>query len=128
MKPYVCGVVLALASIAAAAAESWVVVLDTETERVQIDVSSLDRRSGQVRVQERRTLRGGQTDPHTLRPLREVLQKRVIDCRNRRVATVSRAVFDTSDALVDHQVARGHALPWQPLEADDPVARRVCGG
>lgn len=128
MKLRISGVVLALASMAAAAAESWVVVLDTAVERVQIDLSSLERRNGQVRFRERRTLRVGQTDPHTLRPLGEVLAKRVVDCRSRRIATVSRAVFDADDALIDHQVARGNALPWQPLTADDPVARRLCDG
>lgn len=128
MRHRALGVVLALVAAAAEAAESWIVVQDTPSERVQIDLSSIERHGGQVDFRERHTLLGGQADPNTLRPLREVLAKRVVDCRTRRIATVSRAVFDTDDALIDHQVSRGNALPWQPLAADDPVARRLCDG
>lgn len=110
------------------AGSSWFLVAETAAERVEVELSSLERQGDSVSFHQRRTPLGGQTDPNTLRRLREVLEKRVIDCHKRRIATRSRAVFDVDDALIDHQVVRGGALPWQALAPDDALARKLCGG
>jgi hypothetical protein len=126
---------LALAGLAACwlaasawAGHAWSVVEQTTMERLEVDLASLGRQGDRVRFHQRRTPLGGRIDPNTQRRVREVLEKRVVDCRKHRIATRSRAVFDFDDALIDHQVVRGSALPWQPLAADDALARKLCGG
>lgn len=114
--------------VAVAWADStWFVVGESAAERVEVNLASLERQSDVVSFRQRRTLLGGQIDANTQRPLREVLEKRLLDCRKRRVATRSRAVFDVDDALIDHQAVRGGALPWQPLAPGDALARKLCG-
>jgi hypothetical protein len=112
---------------AAAAAGSWRVVSETPAVRVEVDLSRLERQGSQITFRERQTFRAGQTDPHTLRPLREALATRVIDCRKRRLATLSRAVFDTHDALIDHQAQRLRDVAWQALAPADPYWGLLCG-
>lgn len=105
----------------------WQVTQESATEVVAVDVASFERSVDRVGFRQRHVLRGGQTDPHTLRRLREILAKRVIDCRARRIATLSRAVFDVQDALVDYQAVRLREAAWQPLKRGDPVFRLACG-
>jgi hypothetical protein len=107
----------------------WQVALETPAEVVAIDRSSLQRSGDRVSFRERRSLRGGQRDAYSQRPLREVLARRVIDCRSRHVATLSHAAFSADgDALIEHQAVRLRDAAWQPLRQDDPVFRQVCGG
>ncbi len=108
--------------------ERWQVALETPAEVVAIDRSSLQRNSDRVSFSERRSLRGDQVDVYSQRPLREVLAKRVIDCRTHRVATLSHAVFSDGDALIEHQAVRLRDAAWQPVRQDDPVFRQVCSG
>jgi len=107
---------------------TWQVVLETPAEVVAIDRASLQRTSHRVSFRERRSLRGGQLDAYSQRPLREVLAKRVIDCRTRRIATLSHAVFSNDDALVEHRAVHLSDAVWTPVRQDDPVFRQVCGG
>jgi Txe/YoeB family toxin of Txe-Axe toxin-antitoxin module len=106
---------------------TWRVVAETPREMVSIDFASLRRNGGQVSFRERRVMRDVQTDPNSLRPMREVLFKRVVDCRARRIATLSRAVFSDDDAMIDHQATRLNQAVWQPVPAEDRVFRQVCG-
>lgn len=120
------GLAATLLATAGWANGTWRVTQETAAEVVAIDVASFERTAGGVRFRERHTLRGGQTDPHTLRVLREVLAKRVIDCRRRRIATLSRAVFDTDDALIGHQAVRLQQAVWQPVRRGEAVFRLAC--
>ncbi|HBU30535.1 MAG: hypothetical protein A2X71_04150 [Thiobacillus sp. GWE1_62_9] len=106
----------------------WEVVLETPAEVVAVDRSSLRRDTHRVSFRERRSLRGGQLDAYSQRPLREVLVKRVIDCRTRRIATLSNAVFSNDDALVEHRAVHLSDAVWKSVRQDDPVFRQVCGG
>ena len=106
----------------------WQVALETPAEVVAIDRSSLQRNTDRVSFRERRSLRGGQVDAYSQRPLREVLARRVIDCRTRHIATLSHAVFSLDDALIEHRAVRLRDAAWQSIKQDDPVFKQVCGG
>lgn len=109
------------------ASETWQMALETPAEVVAIDRASLQRHSDRVSFRERRSLRGGQVDAYSQRPLREVLARRVIDCRSHRIATLSHAVFSDDDALIEHRAVRLQDAVWQPVRQDDPVFKQVCG-
>jgi hypothetical protein len=123
----VLGVVASLLAMPAWANGAWRVTLETPVEVVAIDLSSFQRSDVLVSFRMRHTLRGGQIDPYSQRPVREVLARRVADCGSHRIATLSRAVFSDSDALIDHQATRLHQAVWQPLAPEDPLFRQVCG-
>jgi hypothetical protein len=106
---------------------TWRVVAETPRETVSIDFASLQRNAGRVSFREQRVMLGVQTDPNSLRPMREVLSRRVIDCRARRIATLSRAVFSDDDAMIDHQATHLNQAVWQPIPAEDRVFKQVCG-
>jgi len=106
----------------------WQVALETPAEVVSIDRSSLQRNIDRVSFRERRSLRGNQVDAYSQRPLREVLARRVIDCRTRHIATLSHAVFSDDDALIEHRAVRLQDAVWQPVRQGDPVFKQVCGG
>lgn len=110
------------------AATGWQVVQQTPALTVAIDAASVERRADGIRFHERHSLQGGQVDPHSRRTVREVLYKRQIDCSARRVATLSRAMFSESDALIEHHAVRPRDAAWEPIAPGDPVFRAVCGG
>ena len=112
---------------AGATGGTWRIVAETPGEAVSIDFASLQRKGERVSFRERRVMRGTQTDPNSLRPMREVLSKRMIDCRTRRITTLSRAVFSDDDAMIDHQATRLHQAVWQPVAIEDPVFKPLCG-
>lgn len=105
----------------------WQVTAETPAEVVAIDLSTIEPGAAGVGFRERHTLRGGQTGSTSLRRLREILTRRVIDCRGRRIATLSRAVFADNDALVEYQATRPHQAEWRVIASNDPVFRLVCG-
>lgn len=123
------GIVLAAALLTAPAwaTADWQVVQQTPLQTVAIDVASLERRDDGVRFRERHSLNGGRLDPHSRRAIRELLHKRQLDCRTRRIATLSRAVFSDHDALIEYRAVRPDKAAWQPIAPDDPVFRVVCG-
>lgn len=123
----VLGVIACLLVVPARADGAWRVMAETPRETVSIDFDSLQRNAGRVSFRERRAMLGVQTDPNSLRPMREVLSRRVIDCRARRIATLSRAVFSDDDAMIDHQATRLNQAVWQPVPAEDRVFKQVCG-
>ena len=102
-------------------------LLDESSEGVRmIDPGRVERQGVLIRFHERQVLRAGQVDAASLRPIREVLERRVLDCRTRRVVTVSRAVFSDQDALIEHRATRPKAADWQPLAAADPRVSLLC--
>lgn len=109
-----------------AGAAAWQTVEETANGVRMVDVARAETVRGQVRFAERTVLRAGQIDPATLRSLREILEKRVLDCATRRAATLSRAVFADHDALIEHRVVRQDRADWKPLAADDPRVRLLC--
>ena len=123
----VLGILACLLVVPAWADGVWRVVAETPRETVSIDFDSLQRNAGRVSFRERRVMLGMQTDPNSLRPMREVLSRRVIDCRARRIATLSRAVFSDDDAMIDHQATRLNQAVWQPVPAEDRVFKQMCG-
>jgi hypothetical protein len=104
--------------------------MDESPEGVRmIDPARVESRGGTLHFHERLVLHAGQMDPASLRPMREVLERRVIDCRTRRVATVSRAVFSDQDALIEHRAApfaQLKASDWRALPDSDPRVRLLC--
>jgi hypothetical protein len=127
MRHALLGLVALAMAMPAWASGSWQVVMDTPAEVVAIDLSSFQAGPAHVSFRERRTLRGGQIDPGSLRPIREVLIKQMLDCRGRRTAMVSRAVFSDDDAMISYQAVQPRLAQWQSIAKDDPVYRLVCG-
>ncbi len=125
---FVVPAVLMLASgMALAAGPVWQTVADTPEALIAIDTGSLERTADRVRFRERQSVRAARVDAGTLRPIREVLEKRQIDCRAARIATLSRAVFSDDDALIDHSAIRPDRAAWQPVLPGDPRFRLLCG-
>ncbi|MCA1978564.1 MAG: hypothetical protein LDL19_04940 [Thiobacillus sp.] len=110
----------------AGAGPNWQVIADLPEAVVSIDTGSVQPMVDKQGFHERHAMRAGQTDPASLRPVREILEKRLIDCRARRVATLSRAVFSTDDALIDHWAVKPREAKWQPLARDDPRLSLLC--
>ncbi|HQS83104.1 MAG TPA: hypothetical protein PKV42_11665 [Thiobacillus sp.] len=104
--------------------------LDESPEGLRlIDPARVEARGGALHFHERLLLTAGKIDPASLRPMREVLERRVLDCGTRRVATLSRAVFSDQDALIEHRAApyaQLKASDWRVLPADDPRVRLLC--
>ena len=123
----VLGLLACVASAPVWASGPWQVTAESPTEVVSIDLSRLERNAARVIFRERHAMQGRQIDPASLRPIREVLIKRMIDCRSRRTATLSRAVFSDNDALIDHQAVHPRQAEWTPIAKDDPVFKKVCG-
>lgn len=121
------GLLACMASAPVWAGSPWQVTAESPTEIVSIDLSRLERNAARVSFRERHVMQGRQVDPASLRPIREVLVKRMIDCRSRRIATISRAVFSDDDALIDHQAVHLRQAEWKPIAREDPVFRLVCG-
>lgn len=122
------GLVVALLTTPAWSTTGWLVVQQTPARTVAIDMSSRERLAEGVRFRERHRLHGEQLDPHSRRTIREVLHKRQLDCRARRITTLTRAVFSEHDALIEHHAVHPGNAVWQAVAPDDPVFRTVCGG
>ena len=121
------GLAAALLALPATAQTGWQVVLATPAEVVAIETASVELLPDGIRFRERRSLDGGQVDPHSRRPVREILSKRLLDCKGRRIATLSYAVFAEHDALIEHRATHLRSAVWQALAADDPLFRQLCG-
>jgi len=109
-----------------AAYGQWETIIESATQTTAIESASLDRAANRVSFRLRQIPRDGQLDPGSQRPVREILLKRMVDCRKRQVATVSRAVFSDHDALIHHEAARPSRADWHIMSHDDPLFRRVC--
>ena len=127
MKRVILGTAMWMVASFVWASGTWQVMAETPVSVVAIELSSLQRSAERVSFRERHTMRDGQMDPMTQRPVREVLVKRIVDCAKRRIATLSRAVFSDGDALIDYQAVRERQAEWQRMAKDDPVFKLVCG-
>lgn len=105
---------------------SWQLVSETPAEAVSIERSSLQRSAGRVSFRERHVFRDRNIDPDSLRPVREVLDRRMVDCPGRRSATLSHAVFSDADVLIDYRAVHPRHAEWRVMAADDPVFKLVC--
>jgi hypothetical protein len=121
------GLLACMASVPAWANGAWQVATESPEEIVSIDLSRLERDVARISFRERHVVRGRQIDSASLRPIREVLLKRMIDCRSRRIATLSRAAFSDDDALIDHRAVHPRQAEWKAIAREDPVFRLVCG-
>ncbi|MBT9591099.1 MAG: hypothetical protein IV089_09345 [Thiobacillus sp.] len=122
----VAGVLVCVLACPAVANGQWQVMTESPSETLSIELSSIARAANRVSFRVRHALRDGQVDPNTQRPMREILAKRMVDCRTRRVATLSRAVFSDNDALIDYQAVRPVQAEWMAMTADDPLFKLVC--
>ena len=104
----------------------WRVMSDTSLETTSIELSTLERGADRVSFRMRHALRTGPLDPDNQRPMREILAKRMVDCRGRRVATISHAVFSDNDALISYRAVRPAKAEWKTMKRDDPLLRLVC--
>lgn len=127
MRRLLCGLIACAMVVPAWANGRWRVISETPAEVVAIDLSSFETGKDQVVFHERHTLQGGQTDPGSLRPIREVLIRQILDCRGRRIAQLSRAVFSSDDAMISYEAVQPRLAKWQPVAPDEPVYRLVCG-
>lgn len=105
----------------------WQVMTESPAETVSIELSSLERVADRVSFRVRHALRDGQLEPGSQRTMREILSKRMVDCRGRRMAILSRAVFSDNDAIISYQAVHPQKAEWQPMAMDDPLFKRVCG-
>lgn len=120
------GLVACWASAPVVAEVSWQLISETPAEVISIERSSLQRSGGRVSFRERHVFRDRKIDPGSLRPIREALVKRMVDCPGRRIATLSRAVFSDADVMINYRAVRPRHADWVALAEDDPVFRRVC--
>lgn len=123
----VLGLLACVVSASVWAGGTWQVVTESPVEIVSIDLSSLERNASRVSFREQHVMRGQQMDSASLRPIREVLARQMIDCRGRQTATLSRAVFSDEDALIDHHAVQPGQAEWKAIAKDDPVFKLVCG-
>lgn len=122
----VAGWLVGVLTLPAWANGQWHVMSETPAETISIELSSLERGDGRANFRVRHALRAGQVDPGSQRPMREILIKRRVDCRSRRVATLSRAVFSDNDAMISYQAVRPLKAEWQAIALDDPLFKLVC--
>lgn len=120
------GVLVCALACPAAANGQWQVLAESPSGTTLIELSSIARAANRVSFRVRHALRDGQLDLNTQRPMREILAKRMVDCRTRRVATLSRAVFSDHDALIDYQAVRPARAEWKAMAADDPLFKLLC--
>ena len=106
---------------------AWQVVIDDVLHRVAIDPASVRREGDIVGFLERRVVHGQFIDPNSLRPVREILSRRMADCRTAKLATLSRSVFSDDDALIDHLVQRPHQGQWTEAADEPAVYALLCG-
>ncbi len=110
-----------------ALAESWQIVKQTPAEIVSVDADSLRREGRHIWFREKRVELIRQLDPGSLRPIRELQARRIADCDQRTLATVSLSVFSDHDALIDYQALRPQQARWEPALLAREVFERVCG-
>ncbi|MHB1085337.1 MAG: hypothetical protein ACYCZA_10910 [Thiobacillus sp.] len=127
MMRAVLGVAASMLAAPILANGQWQVVKETPAETISVERPDLHHSTGRVRFRERHVFRGRQIDPASLRPIREILVKRMADCPGRRIATLSRAVFSDNDALIDYRAVRPLHAEWIVMARDDMTFRLVCG-
>lgn len=123
----VAGVLMCVLAYPAVANGRWQVMAESPSETTSIELSSIARMANRVSFRVRHALRDGQVDLNTQRPMREILAKRMVDCRGRRVATLSHSVFSDNDALIHYQAVHPAKAEWTAMTADDSLFKLLCG-
>ncbi len=111
----------------AASTVAWQVVIDDPQQWVAIDPASIRRAGDRVGFLERRVVHGQSIDPNSLRPVREILSRRIADCGSAKLATLTRSVFSDDDALIDHLVQRSPQAQWTEASEEPLVYALLCG-
>lgn len=119
------GVLVGALAGPAAASGQWEVIVESPSESLSLERASLDHAADRVSFRLRRVPRDGRLDTGSQRPVRENLLRRVIDCRTRQMANLSRAVFSDHDALVHHEAVQQSHAGWQSIPEDDRLLRRI---
>jgi hypothetical protein len=123
------GLLLAGMMNAAQGGEAWQQVYEDATIRVAIDSASIRREKQTVTFRERHVLATAEIDPESLRRIVEIQYRRLVDCRKKRLAVLSRAMFSDQDALVHYESSRPGRLNWLAPrnEREIRLYEWVCG-
>ena len=120
------GLLLWMLALSAEANGRWEVMRESPAETIALEASSLDRVADRVSFRLRQVPRDAPLDASSQRPVREILLEHMVDCRSRRMATLSRAVFSDNDAMIHYQAVRPLKAEWALMPKDDPLLKRVC--
>lgn len=123
------GVLLAGIINAAQGGEAWQAVYEDAKVRVAVDAASIRREKQTVTFRERHALTVAEVDPESLRRIVEVQYRRLADCRKKRLAVLSQAMFSEQDALVHYEAAKPEKLNWlAPRTGQEmKIYEWVCG-
>lgn len=124
-----CGMLLVGVMGAAQGGEAWQAVFEDATVSVAVDVASLRREKQTVSFRERHALAVSKVDPESLRRIVEVQYRRLADCRKKRLAVLSQAMFSDQDALVHYEASRPGRLNWLAPRNEQEIRlyEWVCG-
>ena len=81
----------------------WQIVQDTPAEIISTKRAYLQHSATRVSFRERHVFRVCQSDPGSLRPVREILVKHMADCPGRCIAALLRAVFPDGDPMISYR-------------------------
>ena len=126
---FIYGMLIAGVMGTAQGGEAWQAVFEDATVRVAVDVASLRREKQTVSFRERHALAVSKVDPESLRRIVEVQYRRLADCRKRRLAVLSQAMFSEQDALVHYEASRPGKLNWLAPRNEQEIRlyEWVCG-
>jgi hypothetical protein len=97
----------------AQAGEAWQPVYEDAATRVSIDAASIRKEGQIVTFRERHVLAKAETDAESLRRIVEIQIRRAVDCRKKRLAVQSRAMFTDQDSMVRYEASRLEKPNWQ---------------
>jgi hypothetical protein len=82
-----------------------------------------------VAFRERHVLAVAEVDPESLRRIVEIQYRRLADCRKKRLAVLSQAMFSEQDALVHYEAAKPEKLNWLAPRNEQEIRlyEWVCG-
>ncbi|NWG39437.1 MAG: hypothetical protein HXY27_05670 [Hydrogenophilaceae bacterium] len=103
------------------AGEAWQPVYEDEAVRVSIDSASISRNGQIVMFRERHALARAEIDQTSLRRIVEIQIRRAVDCRKRRFAIQSKAMFTEQDSMVRYEASRPEKPNWQPPQNEQEV-------
>jgi protoheme ferro-lyase len=106
------GLLLSAGMNAAQGGEAWQAVYEDASIRVAVDAASIRREKQTLIFRERHVLATAEIDPESLRRIVEIQYRRLVDCRKKRSAVLSRAMFSDQDALVHYESSRPGKLNW----------------
>jgi len=117
------GLILAVLS---AQAENWQKISEDAVQTSSVDRDSFRVDAGQIWFREKHVILNQQVDPGSLRRIREIQERRLVDCDKKRIATASRAVFGDDDALIFYSAFRPRQMAWMSAKLDQAAFDLVC--